>query len=463
MPLVEAVGGINYCNARIPSVTTPSFKTRVLLISPDCHPNVGGSACNSYCLASELSRREELSITLVTDVRHQKDLRQTDLADQARLVFVNGSASDDGWIGWLEQQCQRRWFPRLLADSVRYQLFEQAIATQLQPEIAGGQFDLIHRFSPHSPLIPSPLARKTEVPFVLGPLTDAPVWPKEFSQLQREASDRWRLLRSLVRSLIRWQPAYRATYRQAHAVICANQHTAAYLPRRYRGQLFRIPEHGLDPGMFTGDRAWNLPKARRFRFITSGTITRGSGLELLLEALQGLPSLRRVELVIIGDGPHRNPIQQLVTRLDLESRVKLAGPLEPINLMDELMSAHVYVAPHLCSGEAGPILDAMACGLPSIVVGYGTPGELVPDRCGVVIQMQRAETLVGALRTAMESLVNDPRLCRDLSISSMDHVFRTYSWPVLAAKISQIYHHVLEPEVMASTAERQLVAFAAGR
>ncbi|MFO0916468.1 MAG: glycosyltransferase [Pirellulales bacterium] len=439
----------------------PSFKTRVLLVAPECSPNRLGVAADAFFLSSHLAEREELSLTVVTDARNRKDLRRTRLAETSRVVLVESTPAEGTWSAYLERLGQRPgpWVPRLLVDSVAHQQFELAVATKLQPEIAGGQFDLIHRLNIRSPQIPSPLASKCDVPLILGPLSQAPPWPPEFRALRRAVSDRF----GWIRWFTRWQFAFLKTYRQAHAVICANQHTAQAIPKRYQGQLFRLPEHGLDPKIFPGDRNWTPPKQGPFRFVTTGNIAVESGIDLTIEALRELPSLRHVELRVIGDGAFRTEAEQLVQAAGLGDRVRFLGLLDRSNTIHELTHAHAYVAPHLCGFESAPVIDALACGLPAIVVDYGAPGQLVNPQCGIAVKMQPAETLIGELRAAMESIVQEPRRCRELSHHAIEQVCRPYSWPVLAAKVSQIYHHVLEPEVMADTAERQLAAFATGR
>ena len=120
--------------------------------------------------------------------------------------------------------------------------FEWYAWRQLRRRIFAGEFDVVLRVLPMTPVLPSPFAfflRKGPVPFVLGPLNgglrDAP----GFSQ-----PDKQREWVFSLRNLYRFMPFARSTYRNAAAIIAATSHMRAEFAA-HRDKLFFVPENGI--------------------------------------------------------------------------------------------------------------------------------------------------------------------------------------------------------------------------
>ena len=89
------------------------------------------------------------------------------------------------------------------------------------------------------------------------------------------------------------------------------------------------------------------------------------------------------------------------------------------------------------------MVEAMACGLPPIVVNYGGPGEIVANDCGICLPMAPRKELVDQLATAMTGLLHNPEQCRSMAVAGLERVQRYFSWPQKAAQIVAIYRDLL--------------------
>jgi glycosyltransferase involved in cell wall biosynthesis len=317
-------------------------------------------------------------------------------------------------------------------------VFEKQLFRQLGRQLRLGEFDLIHRITPLTPTQGSPLAALTDVPMLIGPLNGGLPWPKEFPELRRKEREWLVPLRYLYRAL----PYYRSTYQHLAGVIAGSRHTATEIPPYSHGRRFYLPENGVDPERFHLATAWPEPQGR-FRFLFVGRLVPYKGADLVLEAMGGSAALKACEFVIAGDGPERGRLEALVKQHGLENNVQLLGHVDQQRLSQEFSRSQVFAFPSLREFGGGVVLEALASGLPAIIVDYGGPAELVTPECGVLLPLRPRAELVESLRQAMEALAGDPDRCRALGVAACRHVREEFVWSTKAARIVDFYRQIL--------------------
>jgi glycosyltransferase involved in cell wall biosynthesis len=167
------------------------------------------------------------------------------------------------------------------------------------------------------------------------------------------------------------------------------------------------------------------------------------GVDVILEAMGRSAALKCCELVVIGDGPQRPALETLTQQHGLKANVHFLGWVEQRRLAREVGRAQVFVFPSLREFGGGVVLEAMASGLPAIVVNYGGPGELVTPETGIALPMQARDPLVEQLRQAMEELAGEPARCRTMGLASSRRVREEFTWSRKAARLVQFYRQVL--------------------
>jgi glycosyltransferase involved in cell wall biosynthesis len=414
---------------------------RVLLIAEACNPTWTSVPLVGYNLARALAARPDLRITLVTHVRNRDGLATSDICEHAEVIYI-----DNEFIARPVYQLARLlrggdqlgWTIDTAMAWPSYVVFEHMLWSKLARRLRLRDFDLIHRVTPLSPTAVSPLAAKTDVPMIAGPLNGGLRWPKEFPELIRREREWLVPLRNLYKLL----PYHRSTYRHLAAVITASCSTAAEIPRHFHGQRFHLPENGVDPARIPIAERWPEP-SDRFRFVTVGRIVPYKGLSLTLEAIRRSTSLQQCELIVIGDGPDRPTHEQFVAKHGLQGCIKFHGQMPQAEMAAEMRRSQVFVFPSLREFGGGVILEAMACALPCLIVDYGGPGELVSATTGIKVPMRPREELVESLRIAMERMATDPDGCRRMGEAAAAAIRHEHTWDAKAEKISQIYSLVL--------------------
>jgi colanic acid/amylovoran biosynthesis glycosyltransferase len=141
-----------------------------------------------------------------------------------------------------------------------------------------------------------------------------------------------------------------------------------------------------------------------------GRLVEKKGTRLLLYALRVVP---QGNLVIIGDGPERRPLEDLARRLGIAERVRFPGRLPPVAVRDWMRRAWLLAVPSLTARDGDSeglptvICEAAATGLPVVAsIHSGIPEAVVGDKTGLLV----LEGDVDGLANGIAALVGNTRL-----------------------------------------------------
>jgi glycosyltransferase involved in cell wall biosynthesis len=138
------------------------------------------------------------------------------------------------------------------------------------------------------------------------------------------------------------------------------------------------------------------------------------GLEYLIEAATMLPATGRpIRIVIAGDGPERDRLEQRAGRLGVTDRVVFLGFRQDVGAL--LAATDLVVLPSLREGLSIALLEAMAAGKPIIATSIGSQRE-VASRADMARLVRPADAL--ALSQAIVSLAGDEALMASLGASA---------------------------------------------
>ncbi len=142
--------------------------------------------------------------------------------------------------------------------------------------------------------------------------------------------------------------------------------------------------------------------------IVVGRLVRRKNLSGLLRALAGVGD-PNVDLVVLGDGPERGPLEDLARALDLSVRVHFKGYVDETTKHCLLQAADVFVLPSLHEAFGLVYLEAMHAGLPVIATKPGGQEDyLIDGETGYLVPTDDVLTLT----TAIRQLTGNPDLRR---------------------------------------------------
>jgi glycosyltransferase involved in cell wall biosynthesis len=142
-----------------------------------------------------------------------------------------------------------------------------------------------------------------------------------------------------------------------------------------------------------------------------GRLARPKGFDLAIEAVAALRDRGRdARLVLVGDGPEREALAELVRARALEDRVTLTGSLNHDELLPYYRSAWLLVAPSRVmpngrrDGIPNVVVEALAMGLPCVGTrAAGLEEAIEADVNGALVPPDDPRALAGAIEPLLRS------------------------------------------------------------
>jgi glycosyltransferase involved in cell wall biosynthesis len=190
--------------------------------------------------------------------------------------------------------------------------------------------------------------------------------------------------------------------------------TVSHRMQRYLLSMGKFPDgcpetipNGVDLGKFSGSVNNNLRfelqlDANDIILISVGRLVPIKGYDILVEAFSKIRSNRHAKLLIVGDGPTRKRIEDLVRDRKIGDRVKLLGFRDDVP--DLLRISDCFVLSSRSEGLSYSIVEAMASGLPLVVTNVGGNLELVTDtECGYLVPPNDPAALAQKLQILIDN------------------------------------------------------------
>lgn len=152
-------------------------------------------------------------------------------------------------------------------------------------------------------------------------------------------------------------------------------------------------------------------------------------------AAEVVPELK---LKIVGDGPERSRLEELVVALGQQSRIELLG--ERQDVPDLLATAGFYATATLTEGISLTLLEAMACGLPVLATHVGGNPEIIDDgRTGFLVPSGD----VDALAAALIRMVQAQPLWAELGRQGRQRVEQHFTNTLMVSSYERLYAELL--------------------
>ena len=222
----------------------------------------------------------------------------------------------------------------------------------------------------------------------------------------------------------------RRLFTQVNRVI-SNADIGSELQRRgYDTPQGPVRVHGA---IHVADYPYELEERQQVVFV--GRLVENKGVRYFPEIAQALPP--GWSFVIVGDGPDRKRVQEWAAKQD---NVEALGTLSHEETKQVIGSSAALVLPTFAEGSPRVVMEASACGIPSIAFAVGDVRNMIPPECGFAIERFDIKELCARLHY----LVTHPTERRTMGGRARELVKAQFDWtavyPAIEATLYEERH-----------------------
>lgn len=417
-------------------------KIRVLLIIESCNPDWASVPLVGYQFFKQI--REFAHVTLVTHSRNREALKR--VHPDADIVFIEPGSWESRYyrlITFLSTYKNRVIWPlRHMLQFPLYFFFDRSVFHAFAHRVKAGEFSVVHVLTPMMPRYPVKIIKAcANTPMILGPVNGGVPFPPAFRSLGRKEFSQFNFLRTIGAHLI---PNYRNTYKKARLILAGSSYTRLWILKEFQSRTdesVRLMFENAVPESFFGAKE-SLLEARsesELRLLFVGRLVPYKGAEMLIRALID-PRLkdRSISLCLVGDGSEKAFLQKLVEQSEVKARVKFAGWVPQDQTLAYYQNADVFCFPSVREFGGAVVMEAMACGLPCIVVDNGGIGEYVTEESGYKIAPLGEKYVVEQIVLKLVEILEKPGILKEKSIAARVRA-REFSWGHKREELKEIY------------------------
>ncbi len=211
----------------------------------------------------------------------------------------------------------------------------------------------------------------------------------------------------------------------------------------YRHKLVFLPNGVSGEFLHTSPATAKKP-SDEFRLLSIGSLIPRKSMDTLITSLTHLPTNDKVRLEIIGDGPERSRLEELIEKNDLSEKVELPGSLPPEAIAKRLQEADVFLLGSHSEGRPNVILESLAAGVPVIATDIDGIRELVEEeQTGLLFSPGDARQLAQCIL----KLKKNRELQTTLSENGRKFISNNQLyWKDVGERYAKLYQDVLEEQ-----------------
>ena len=182
------------------------------------------------------------------------------------------------------------------------------------------------------------------------------------------------------------------------------------------------------------------------KILTVGRLVEKKGHEYTIRAIAKIVKKHKnIRYIIAGDGPLRDKLEDLVTKLEIGKYVKFLGAVEQNEILKLYQQAHIFVLSSVTASDGNKegipvvLMEAQATGLPVIsTIHSGIPEVVLDGKSGFLVP----ERDVNALAERLNYLIEHPELWPEMGFAGRKFVEEKYDIKKLTQQLVEIYQNL---------------------
>lgn len=208
---------------------------------------------------------------------------------------------------------------------------------------------------------------------------------------------------------------------------------------------------GIEPDKFSY-KPRRLDEAEPVKLTSIARLVEKKGIEYGIHAIARVRSrYPDIQYRIIGDGPLRPRIEQLIDELGLQDVVSLLGQREQREVISILEDTHIFLAPSVTASDGDQegipvvLMEALSMGIPVISTYHSGIPELVQDGLSGYLVPERD---VDALSDRILDLIAQEHAWVEMGHAGREHVISQYDSAALNNRLESLFTTLLKRSKM---------------
>ena len=171
-----------------------------------------------------------------------------------------------------------------------------------------------------------------------------------------------------------------------------------------------------------------------FRVLIVGRLAKSKNIEVVCEAFERLKLAgRRLECVVVGEGPERDELEWKVAEMGLVDSVRFTGELPLEEVLQCCERSNVFVLASEEEGWPNALVEAMSFGLACIGTECGLIPQMLAEGRGLLVKPRDVDSLA----TALQFVAEHPKEATLMGVRASDWA-RRYSLQGLKKALRQL-------------------------
>lgn len=190
----------------------------------------------------------------------------------------------------------------------------------------------------------------------------------------------------------------------------------------------------LDP-LFESNMLFHRSNESKLRFINIASFDSKKGIDILLKSFAKAFSRNSFyHLTIVGDGPLKRELYLLSQELGLTDVVSFLGVRSKEEIINLLDNSDIFAFSSRIETFGVVVIEALSRGLPAIVTKSGGPEHIVPDFCGILVDVEDIEGFSKALLKMADTFKSyDKNLIRQYALEN-------YGSKIFLSRMNYLYN-----------------------
>ena len=229
----------------------------------------------------------------------------------------------------------------------------------------------------------------------------------------------------------------RYSFKSANKVISVSNSLREIISK-YKSNIEVIPNMvDCDKVLSIINKKNNLGEEGQFTFLSLCYLKKNKGVDILIRAFSTYFRGKEVKLIIAGDGPERESLENLSKELGILEQVEFKGALNRDEVYKVMSNCNIFVLPSKFETFGVVLIEALANGKPVISTRNGGANDIVTDENGILVDIDDIE----GLGKAMVDLKLDYNKYNEEEIRNS--CINEYSKKIITRQLEKVYSELI--------------------